>query len=132
MFQKEEMYPAEGVTATLEDGRITTQSDRISSAIVFTELDLPAGYRHVARIMLDSPGLGQSTLFWSGESEEMSTERSDTKPIRGGLSELFLEMSSDRPITSIMFEPGGGTGEHVIESLEIRSIPLKPEQTDPV
>ncbi|MDG2422826.1 MAG: hypothetical protein P8M22_02475 [Phycisphaerales bacterium] len=123
----EKMFPADGVVATLENGRITTQSTGISSAIVFNDLQLPADHRHVARILLDSPGLGQSSLFWSAESEEMSPDRSDSKPIRGGLSELFLEMRSDQPITSIMFEPGGGTGEHVIESIEIRSIPLDSE-----
>ncbi|MAT80253.1 MAG: hypothetical protein CMJ29_01235 [Phycisphaerae bacterium] len=121
------MFPADGVEASLEDGRIRTRSDRISSAVVFNDLNLPPGHRHIARIMLDSPGLGQSTLFWAAESEEMSTERSDSKPIRGGLSELFLEMQSDAPIRSIMFEPGGGLGEHVIESLEIRSVPSSPE-----
>ncbi|MEE2906880.1 MAG: hypothetical protein VX527_03515 [Planctomycetota bacterium] len=125
--RRDQLYPADGVEATLADGRLELESTGISAAVVFNGVDLPANYRYVARVVLRSPGLGQSTLFWSAKDDQMSPERSDSKTIRGGRNELFLEMNSAQPISNIMFEPGGGAGEHVIESLEIRSIPLDTE-----
>ena len=124
---RENLYPADGVEATLDEGRLDLHSNGVSSAVVFNELDLPGNSRHVARIVIRSPGLGESTIFWSAGDEQMSPERSDTKAIRGGRNELFLLMTSEQPITRIMLEPGGGAGEHVIEVLEIRSVPIGPE-----
>ena len=121
-LEPEKLYPADGVEATLADGKIDLTSVAASSAVVFHGLDLSADHRQVARIQLESPGLGEARIFWSSDSQEMSIDRSSAASIRGGLNEFHLDLTPDEPITKVMFEPGAGAGSYVIKSIEIRQI----------
>ena len=116
------LYPASGVEATMADGRIDLTSAAVSSAVVFHGLELSAGQRHVARIRMESPGLGEARIFWSSDAQEMSVDRSSAASIRGGLNEFYLDLDSNEPITKVMFEPGAGAGAYVIRSMEINRI----------
>jgi len=120
----EDLQTAEDIIASVEDGQLLIHTDRETAAVLITDVDLPAGHRHIVKIVMSAPGLGLSILYWSSSpDEEMSPERKQARAIRGGRNEFYLLIDEADPISRIMLEPGAGEGDYVIETLDIQSIP---------
>ncbi len=88
------------------------------------DLDIAADTNHVVRVIFRTPQSGQAALHWiGGNHAAYHPDRRTTINVRGGRNEIHFPLRSDQRIETILFEPGGGVGDYLIESLEIRRIP---------